>query len=98
MRSPYFRPTSLVGRGADLARLDRLVVEGAGLVTITGTAGIGKTAVAARFAARLLARAGGEHAVGFCDLSEARDDAGIRAAVARALGLADAEGANAAET
>jgi predicted ATPase len=88
-----------VGRAADLELLGRLVAGGAALVTITGTAGIGKTALAARFAELFGERARDEDKrVGWCDLSEARDAAGIYAAVARALGMPDAEGADDAET
>jgi predicted ATPase len=94
MRWTTLHSMSLVGRSADLERLSELVGEGACLVTITGTGGVGKTVLAARFAEGL--KAGGA-AVGFCDLSEARDAAAIRSAVARTLGIAGAEGAGVAD-
>ncbi|HVK64566.1 MAG TPA: tetratricopeptide repeat protein [Polyangium sp.] len=83
-----------VGRGADLARVGQLLAEGAPLVTLTGAAGIGKTALAARLAGKLADPAQDEPLrVGFCDLEGARGAAGIRAAVARAIGVPEPEGA-----
>ena len=66
------RDRAFVGRAADLEQLERLVREGAPLVTITGAAGIGKSALAARFIAASDERSGhdGGRAI-LCDLSEA---------------------------
>ncbi|MDC3959220.1 ATP-binding protein [Polyangium jinanense] len=91
---PRLGERGFVGRGADLARVGQLIAEGAPLVTLTGTAGIGKTALAARLAAMLEDPSQDEPLrVGFCDLEGARGAAGIRAAVARAIGVPDPEGA-----
>ncbi len=49
------RPTSPIGREADLARLyDRLRRPNVGLVTLTGAGGVGKTRLALSVAAELL--------------------------------------------
>ncbi|MCO4769010.1 MAG: tetratricopeptide repeat protein [Deltaproteobacteria bacterium] len=75
---------SFVGRLSDLQHLQDLLHQGARLVTVLGTGGTGKTRFALRF--------GTLHApewpggVWLCDLSEARDQAGICAAVAAMLG------------
>ncbi|MDI1481481.1 tetratricopeptide repeat protein [Polyangium sp. y55x31] len=91
---PRLAERGFVGRDADLARVGQLIAEGAPLVTLTGTAGIGKTALAARLAARLEDPSRDEPLrVGFCDLEGARGAAGIRAAVARAIGVPEPEGA-----
>lgn len=46
-------PTPFVGRAADLATVERLVTEGARLVSVLGPGGIGKTRVAIEIARRL---------------------------------------------
>lgn len=74
-------PNRLIGRGADVARVETML--GAGrLVGIVGPPGIGKTRLALRVAHRA---AEGAY---FCELAEARDSAGLFAAVARGLGVA----------
>lgn len=74
--------TPLVGRAAELVLLDTAMAE-ARLVTLTGTGGAGKTRLAAHFATTRAGRfAGG---VSWCDLTEARDRAGVLAAVGHAL-------------
>src|SRR5262245_2699544 len=82
------RKHDLIGRGADLALLERLIGGGAPLITLMGPAGIGKTLLAACFAAKhrsRVAAAGGR--VWFCDLAETVDARGITSAVARELGV-----------
>jgi predicted ATPase len=83
-----------VGRAGDLAGLSSGVAAGP-LVTITGPGGIGKTTLALRVAAELTPsftshRGGGSW---FCDLSEAREQTDLVAAVAATLGLTLEEGA-----
>ncbi|MEQ1507291.1 MAG: winged helix-turn-helix domain-containing protein, partial [Myxococcota bacterium] len=76
---------AFVGRVDDLAALGRQLDGGARLVTILGPGGVGKTRVALRLAAsRTAVHPGG---VWFCDLSDARDAAGVVTAVARGLGV-----------
>jgi predicted ATPase/class 3 adenylate cyclase len=76
---------SFVGRQQPLARLATLLDEGARLVTVTGMGGIGKTRLALRCAWSWLGEYPG--GVWFCDLSPARDLAGVQRAVAHGLGV-----------
>jgi predicted ATPase len=73
-----------IGRGADLDHLVGRLADGERLLTITGTAGMGKTRLAVELARRLasgpLARE-----VWFCDLTDADDVASTAGAVARVL-------------
>ncbi len=71
----------MVGRARDLARLEESFGAGAPLITLLGTAGIGKTTLARRFAESHRRRFG--PAV-FCDLTEAHDAQSLCEAVARA--------------
>ncbi|WP_432485992.1 AfsR/SARP family transcriptional regulator [Kineococcus esterisolvens] len=89
-------PTALLGRTDDLARLHRLLDDGARLVTLTGTGGVGKTRLALALAA---AREAGDRAAArFADgavlvpLATLDDAADVVPAVARALGVGAVEG------
>jgi predicted ATPase/serine/threonine protein kinase/Tfp pilus assembly protein PilF len=74
---------SFVGREAELAELGRLLQEGARLVTVKGTGGVGKTRFARRLARSLWdAFPGGTW---FVDLTEARTPMGLVHATATAL-------------
>jgi predicted ATPase/serine/threonine protein kinase/Tfp pilus assembly protein PilF len=74
---------AFVGRDAELVALHERLTGADRLVTLTGTAGIGKTRLAVHYGWRYLdAWPGG---VWFCDLSEARGLDGIASAVAAAL-------------
>jgi predicted ATPase len=82
-----------VGRARELAELHSLFAEGAALVTITGFPGIGKTALARRYAEL----SGKEFAGGswFVDLAEARSLDELCTAVARGLDVPLATGSTA---
>ncbi len=90
--------TPLLGRDEDLARVRHLVDDGARLVTLTGTGGVGKTRLALE-AARLAA----EDATRFPDgavlvpLATLDDAAGVLPALSRALGTGATEGPGARE-
>lgn len=77
--------SSLVGRDADLTRLDRLL-DGARIVTLTGPGGVGKT----RLAVEAARRRAGHHELGarFVDLADVRTSDGLVGAIIGALGLA----------
>ncbi len=81
--------TSFVGRGQDLLEVSRLL-SGARLVTLTGTAGVGKSRLAARVGERVRARYG--DGVWRADLADLRDGALLAHTVAHALGLRDTGG------
>jgi predicted ATPase/predicted negative regulator of RcsB-dependent stress response len=89
---------AFVGRARERQALDRLIGEGARLVTLVGVAGVGKTRLAlewARGAEGALGREGA--AIAFCDLAEARSVDDACAALARVLGVALAASATAEE-
>jgi DNA polymerase III delta prime subunit len=74
-RSPTDRRSRFfVGRDADLARLERLLGDGAWLITITGPPGVGKTQLALHHADRLLDR-DADAEVCFCDLTSTEAEA-----------------------
>jgi predicted ATPase/Tfp pilus assembly protein PilF len=79
-----------VGRRADLEALERQVAEGTRLLTVLGMGGTGKTRLVTHYAWERRDRWPG--GCWFCDLSEARSEAGIAYAVARALQLPLAAG------
>src|SRR5271165_3494146 len=72
-----------VGRAADLAALGRLFDEGRRLVSVWGTAGMGKTRLAQEFALAHVA-AHPDETAWICELEDARDLKGFCGAVARA--------------
>jgi non-specific serine/threonine protein kinase len=76
----------LFGRGADLARLDGLLRAGRGCVTLAGTPGVGKSALARAALARWPGRSA------WVDLAPLSQDGQLAGAVARALGVQLAEG------
>lgn len=78
-----------VGRAAELAAIERAFEQEHRLVTLWGPGGIGKTALARRYASGTSAdeaRAAG--GVWFCDLADARTAADVCASVARVLDVA----------
>jgi predicted ATPase/DNA-binding CsgD family transcriptional regulator len=81
--------TGFVGRDRELAALAKML-ELAALVTVTGTAGVGKTRVAVRAAASV----GGRFADGVCfaELGVLRDPDLVPHAVAASLGLPEQDG------
>ncbi|MEQ1501110.1 MAG: winged helix-turn-helix domain-containing protein, partial [Myxococcota bacterium] len=86
--------TSFVGRQVELGRLAELVAGGARLITVTGSAGTGKTRLARRFAVDASADVGAQFPGGgwLCDLSEVTGLDGLVAVVVNAVGLlADSE-------
>ncbi|HWG55952.1 MAG TPA: BTAD domain-containing putative transcriptional regulator [Gaiellaceae bacterium] len=85
---------SFVGRAADVAELERLLVERR-LVTLTGVGGVGKTRLALEVAARSATRA--RDGVVFVDFAALRDPPLVPAHVARALDLREEAGRDALE-
>ncbi|HET7028142.1 MAG TPA: adenylate/guanylate cyclase domain-containing protein [Candidatus Limnocylindrales bacterium] len=79
------RISRVVGREAELAKMDELVGSGARIVTLTGPGGIGKTTLALQAAPGLADRFA--DGVFFVDLSGVTDADGLLDAVARNLGL-----------
>jgi predicted ATPase len=75
--------TPLVGRSEDLARL-RMLLQDHRLITVTGTAGTGKTRLVRALG---WTRRADWDSVWFCDLADARTESGISAAVARTLDI-----------
>lgn len=84
---PLPRAVPFLGRSAELDTLDTRFEEGAQLVTLLGPGGIGKTSLAVEHAMRRVA-SGARTSVVFCDVSDARDAAGIVDAMAIACGSA----------
>jgi predicted ATPase/tetratricopeptide (TPR) repeat protein len=76
---------AFVGRQEELAALAARLEAGGRLITVLGPGGAGKTRLVTRFGRDAAGRWPG--GVWLCDLSEARDEAGVLGAVARALGL-----------
>src|SRR5262249_22982196 len=79
--APIMPSDAFVGRERELRGLRALLSSGIRLVTITGTAGVGKTRIA-----RELVRAD-PRLVAFCDVSRARSEEEVCVVVARALGI-----------
>jgi predicted ATPase/class 3 adenylate cyclase/DNA-binding CsgD family transcriptional regulator len=80
--------TSFIGREAEMTEVRRLLADNR-LVTLIGTGGAGKTRLALQVAAETLAEFPG--GVWQVDLAPLNDPAVVPIAVARALGLGDAE-------
>jgi predicted ATPase len=78
-------PTRFFGREADLHRIERLLAEGRRCVTLLGPAGAGKTRLARRFGEMHAGGTSHPGGVWFCDLTEARDLAGVLVAVSHAI-------------
>lgn len=78
--------SALIGRDADLAGVERRFADGARLVTLHGTGGVGKTRLALRLAGRL---AGAAFPAGawFVDLSQARTPDAVCGEVGAVLGV-----------
>jgi len=81
--APPLERDRFFGREDDLARLQRAVAQRS-IVTVTGFGGVGKTRLVVHF----LRGEGSVTEPYWADVSEARDEAGIVAAVARSLGMA----------
>jgi predicted ATPase/class 3 adenylate cyclase len=79
-------PTSLVGRGAELAEiLTHLRSEAVRMLTLTGPGGMGKTRLGLEAAANLLDSF--EHGVFFVDLASIRAPEAVAPAIANTLGI-----------
>jgi predicted ATPase/class 3 adenylate cyclase len=83
--------TSFVGRHTELASLKK-ALDGPGLVTLTGTGGVGKTRLALQAAANLISAF--PDGVWLCELAAAVDAESMLQVVAAALGYAPAPGAD----
>jgi predicted ATPase len=77
--------SSFVGRGNELDELADRVKAGARLVTVLGTAGIGKTRFAREFGLSMAPEY--QAGVWFCDLTEARTELGICHGVGQGMGI-----------
>jgi len=85
--APQLPATSLVGRAADLAALERLVISGeAGFVTLVGVGGVGKSRLAVEVARRAMTARDGR--VAFVSLDGVSDPSLVLPAIAGALGVA----------
>lgn len=83
-------PSGFVGREAELAQIEaRLRDDGVRLLTLLGPGGIGKTRLALRAAANV--RDAFDDGVRFVNLEAARSAAAVLVAIARAVGLTDAD-------
>jgi len=88
--------TDIVGREQEIAAAcEALRREGAGVVTLTGLGGTGKTRIALEVARTL--RDELEHGVCLVDLASVRDPALIASTVAAALGVAESPGRSTAD-
>lgn len=75
---------ALIGRDRELGSIDAVFTGGARLVSIIGTSGVGKTALARAYLEAHRQRGGGGD---FCELSAVHDARDLPAAVARCLGV-----------
>src|ERR687893_1684790 len=92
-------PTPLVGREGEVREVRELLLSGHGprLLTLTGIGGVGKTRLALEAARASLAGDGFPDGASFVPLAPLGDPALVLPAVARSLGLREAEGRGAAE-
>ncbi len=88
--------TSFVGRDDDVAQIVEMLAEGAALVTLIGTGGVGKTRLAVQVAAEVLAQFA--DGAWFCDLASARDGDAMAQVVATALGCVQRPGLSLADS
>ena len=88
--------TSFVGRDDDVAQIVEMLAEGAALVTLIGTGGVGKTRLAVQVAAEVLAQF--RDGAWFCDLASARDGDAMAQVVATALGCVQRPGLSLADS
>ncbi|HEY3522758.1 MAG TPA: AAA family ATPase, partial [Candidatus Limnocylindrales bacterium] len=79
------RISRVVGREAELAKIEELIASGARILTLTGPGGIGKTTLALQAAPAMADRFG--DGVFFVDLAGVTDADGLLEAVVRSLGL-----------
>lgn len=84
LRAPL---SSLLGRGAELERLQQLLVQGRRLITLLGPAGVGKTRLALAFATAQPTRVRFTGGIWFCDLAQAVSLDALCRSVATAVGL-----------
>jgi len=78
--------SSFLGRESELTAVAELREERS-VVTVTGTAGTGKTRLARQVGLRASEEQRVPGGVWFCDLTEARDDAGLLRVIGRVLGV-----------
>ena len=79
--------TPFIGRRREREQLVADLTGGAGLITLTGPSGIGKTRLARQIAGEVFDSFDGEGGIWFCSLAECKDEADLEAAVARALAI-----------
>ena len=90
LKVPPAPATSLVGRDEVLAKAEQLLQPGAGVLTITGPGGAGKTRFGVELFRRVYTRyPGGAAFVSLASVTEARE---VMTAVSVALGIAEAHG------
>jgi predicted ATPase/class 3 adenylate cyclase/DNA-binding CsgD family transcriptional regulator len=87
--------TSLIGRGAELVELQRIIAEHR-LVTLTGAGGVGKTRLAVQVAAKMAGRY--RDGVWYVDLGPIIDPELVPLAATRAFGLPDQPGRSTMDT
>jgi predicted ATPase len=84
-------PTStFFGRARELEKLDALFANNEHIVTLFGAAGAGKTRLALRYAELRSSKYEPHGGAWFCDLTDAREESTLYAAVAEALGISSA--------
>ena len=90
-------PTPLVGREREVGEVRELLIGGTRLLTLTGIGGVGKTRLALEAARTLLDGDNFPDGASFVSLAPLRDPALAMPAVARSLGLREAEGRSSAD-